>query len=111
MRENPHGVELRTARRGGFAADVPRRARTNALRGQVGAPASVSVTDAISDAATPEGPQADDACVRPAAGARVAVSPRSPWTTNESALERRDDTLASRSEEQRDPRQCLLDSS
>jgi hypothetical protein len=36
---------------------------------------------------------------------------RPPWTTNDSELERRDDKLAFPSEEQRDPGECLLDSS
>jgi hypothetical protein len=33
------------------------------------------------------------------------------WTTNDTELERGDDTLALPSEEQRDPGECLLDSS
>jgi hypothetical protein len=41
----------------------------------------------------------------------VVTAARSPWTTHESELERRDDTLALLSEEQRDPGRGLLDSS
>jgi hypothetical protein len=47
---------------------------------------------------------------------RKQASPRAPgvrppWTTNEGEPERRDDTLAYPSQEQRDPGQYLLDSS
>jgi hypothetical protein len=42
--------------------------------------AAAGVTGAGSDAATPEGRQADDDCLREVASARAALPPRSPWT-------------------------------
>jgi hypothetical protein len=69
-----------------------------------------------------EGPRALDRAKRPrqrASDYRVAGKSDAPrgavrasrWTTNDSELERRDDTLAFPSEGQRDPAECLLDSS
>jgi hypothetical protein len=80
----PAWVELRAARRGGFSGRVARRKRERTPGGHVGAPARVSVTDAVTDATTP-GPRADDACIREAASARAALPPRSPWTTSGSS--------------------------
>src|SRR5206468_11775629 len=81
---NTRELELRAARCGGFSGRVLRRKRERTPRGgHVDAPASVSVTEAIGDAATPEVPRADDARIRQPAGARAPVSPRSPWTTYE----------------------------
>ncbi len=45
------------------------------------------------------------------AGVSAESHPLPRWTTNDTGLERRDDTLAFPSEEQRDPGQYLLDSS
>lgn len=63
--ENPHGIELRTARRGGFSGHVPRRKRERTLgRGRAVGSAPATVTDAVSDIATP-------VCIRQTAPALV----------------------------------------
>ena len=57
-----------------ISRDVFRAARENdAGRGQVGAPAPVSIADAVSDAMTLVCPGADDACIRETASTPAAL--------------------------------------
>jgi hypothetical protein len=63
--ENPHEIELLTARRGG-SRDVFRAVARNAGRSQGGVPGAVPVTDAVSDVAKASArvQQSDNACFR-----------------------------------------------
>jgi hypothetical protein len=68
----------------------------------------VSVTDAVSDVATPGVQQADDACIRDAASARAAQPPRSPWTSTMCLADERPACALPRAEREAQSSTCLL---